>query len=255
MQIRVIDNVFCRVSIRPNTTGDIWFFHGFGSFSGSFETAFTSILVNQFNLYAIDFPGFGVSPLIGGQTALPDSCQVALNLIRKTSPNRKVFIVAHALSGIIGARICRELSDQIGGYVSIEGSLTAADIFFAGFVVNFASPEAFQQGLLQMIYDGMEDNPGFQGYYASLRLAHPQALAGWGSSAVALGNEQNAGREFSELNCKKLYYWGRRSTAVVTQEFLKANHVPNKEYQNAGHTPMIEQPEQCYQDMLAFFTT
>ena len=62
MQIQGIDNVFCRVGIQPDAAGDVWFLHGFGASSYSFMEAFDSPLADRFNLYAIDFPGFGVSP-------------------------------------------------------------------------------------------------------------------------------------------------------------------------------------------------
>lgn len=251
--IITLNNIFIRNSTTQNSKGDVWFFHGFGESGLSFIEAFSSPLRNNFNIYIPDFPGFGASPLQTSTVSLENSEELILRVLATISKNNKIFIVAHSLGSIIGTWICQELKSQAVGFFNIEGNLTREDAYFSGMARDYEDADKFHKNLLSHIYEKARNTPALQRYFASICFAQPVALLGWGKSAATHSETRKSGREFASLDCAKLYYWGIESTPEATQNFIKTKSIPNKCFGKGSHWPMVEHPEQCYGDILAFF--
>ena len=66
----VQEGVFLRTHLNTKSSAHIWFLHGFGESSLSFEEAFFSELVESYSLFVPDLPGFGVSPPQSGRMSI-----------------------------------------------------------------------------------------------------------------------------------------------------------------------------------------
>ncbi len=250
-KLTIINNVFIRQRLMTAAQGAIWFIHAFGESGLSYKNLLTSKLGDHFNLYVPDFPGFGGSPLQPDRTSLEDAAQILIELINIASPTDDLFLVAHSVAGIIGTRVARALGPRVKGYFNIEGNLTAQDAYFSGQATKYTSGQQFKQDFSQQIYKMAQDNVALKRFFASVSFAHPDALMGWGQSSVQ--HSPLSGEEFAALACPKLYYWGKNTTSEAAQHFIASTSLPNKQFTNSGHWPMINQPNQCADDILTFF--
>lgn len=252
-EIKVVNNILINTKNSSNAFGDIWFIHGFGGSSLSFRKLFSTNLKNYFNLFVPDLPGFGGSPLQPEHTSLESTSSLLLELIRQVSEKGTIYLVAHSIGSIIGTWVAQKLKHRIGGYFCIEGNLTRSDAYFSGLAVQYKTADQFFHEFGDRIYNMAKGSEAFQTYFASVCHAHPEAMMGWSKSSVIHSTIERSGNEFASLDCAKLYYWGKEDTPTETQEFIKAVSLPNKKFTNSGHWPMIDQPDQCCQDIIEFF--
>ena len=253
MQIKVINNVFLRTHTINKARGDIWFIHGYGESGFSFREAFSSKLAQKYNLFVLDFPGFGSSPLQPDTASLENSADLLVSLIEEVSKKRSIYLVAHSLGGIVGTWVCQKLSERIKGFVNIEGNLTRSDAFFSSLCEKYKTSNQFYDALCNKILKMMGNNESLQRYYSSLRQAHPDALMAWGKSALKYSHELKSGTQYCELSCKTVYFWGDKRTSPETLQWIEKNSLPNKLFSGSDHWPMIDQTDECYNSILAFF--
>lgn len=251
VKLSIVDDMLLRQRTTADALGSIWFVHAFGESGLCYEELLTSTLGERFNLYVPDFPGFGVSPLQPNRTSLESSSQILIELINAISPRDNIYLVAHSVAGIIGTWAARELGDQAKAYFNIEGNLVAQDAYFTGQVAKHDSALRFKDDFVKQVYEMASDDVAFKRYFASVCVAHPEALMGWGKSAVH--HSASAGDEFSALSCAKLYYWGEKTTPEDKQQFIESACLPNLRFHDSGHWPMIDQPQRCSEDVASFF--
>lgn len=125
MKIICSKNIFVRTHEIESAEADVWFIHGFGDSGFSFIEVFNSCLINNYNLYVPDLPGFGVSPFNLHVSQLSNMADFLKDVIRSISGNRPLVLVAHSMGSIIGTLLCKLLEAQIKLFVSVEGFLIA----------------------------------------------------------------------------------------------------------------------------------
>ena len=251
----VQEGVFLRTRPDESSLAHIWFLHGFGESSLSFTEVFVSELVESYGLFAPDLPGFGVSPPQPERMSLEAAAEVTLDLINVLSCNRPVLLVGHSLGSVIATWVARELGETARGVFSIEGNLTRSDGYFSARAAEFERADLFHRYFLDLIYERATKSEAYQRYFASVRLASPDAMMAWGRSSAQLGEAGTHGIDFASLDCEKLYYWSAESTPEETQRFIVKHGIPNRQYTDAGHWPMVETPDACYSHMSEFFTS
>ncbi|MEM8890161.1 MAG: alpha/beta fold hydrolase [Bacteroidota bacterium] len=144
MQIRIQDQVFMRTNQIKRDRQSIWFLHGFADSGLAYKEVFESQLNAEFNLYVIDLPGFGVSPIHPDYISIEEQANLLTNIIlAETQNQQKVNLVAHSLSGLIGTWICQRLQEKVHIYFNIEGNLTEADSYFSSKALQFNSAKEF----------------------------------------------------------------------------------------------------------------
>ena len=131
MNIRVEQNVFLRAHETANAQS-IWFVHGFAESSFSFADLFQTPLRDHYNLYAPDFPGFGVSPFQTHGGSIQEASLILLDLIERLSSDDRIFLVGHSLGSVLCTQGAQLKPERITAFVSIEGNLTEADAYFSG---------------------------------------------------------------------------------------------------------------------------
>jgi pimeloyl-ACP methyl ester carboxylesterase len=249
----VQEGVFLRTRKNNNSLAHIWFLHGFGESSLSFKEVFFSELVESYSLFVPDLPGFGVSPPQPERMSLEGATEVILSLINVLSRNKAVLLVGHSLGSVVATQVARKLGETVKGFFSIEGNLTRSDGYFSAQAAGFQQADAFYRYFLDLIYKRAENSEVHQRYLASVRFASPEAMMAWGRSSALLGDSGRHGLEFVSLTCQKTYYWSMESTPKETQDFIVKYNIPNRQYTDAGHWPMIETPDKCYSAINRFF--
>jgi len=247
--------MFIRAHKAARPRGALWCIHGFGESSLCFRDLFATDLAREFDLFAPDLPGFGVSPYQPATSDLRSAAMLLTNVILEVSPNTDRSLIAHSVGSIIGTWVADTLKDALLAYCSIEGNLTARDGYFSHLACEYDAAASFHQAFLQRIYALAKGDESLQRYFASICFAHPEALWAWGRSAAFHSQGDKPGYEFAALPCPKLYYWGAATTAGRTRQFLRAMAIPHQQFSSSSHWPMIVDPHQCSADLLRFFVS
>ena len=250
MTIRIQQKLFIRTNQIEDKKQSIWFLHGFGDSGLAYKEVFESTLNKEFNIYIVDLPGFGVSPINPDFISIKEHADLIARIIKKeTSTQNKVNLVAHSLGGLIGTWVCQDLKEQINYYFNIEGNLTEADSYFSSKPLEFNTITEFVESFKEEVFEKAKSEECYKRYYSSLRFADPEGLKNWSFTSQEHTKSNKCGIEFKKLDCRKLYIWGDKDTPEETQKFIYENNIPNQLYKNIGHWHMVESFKQLYDDI------
>ena len=250
MNIKILQGLLIRSNEMDSSKQSIWFFHGFADSGLAYKEVFESPLYQSFNLYVVDLPGFGVSPINPNFISIQEQATLVSKIIEgETQNQKKVNIVAHSLGALIGTWICQNLGDKINYYFNIEGNLTEADSYFSSKPLKFDTADEFAESFQQEIFEIAKSQERYKRYYSSLRFANPEAMRNWSLSSQEHIKENKCGFEFNQLSCNKIYIWGDVDTPKETQNFISSNDIPNKLYKGVGHWHMVENSIELYEDI------
>lgn len=252
MNIKIQSGIFLREHLNPYAKADIWLVHGLGESSLSFREAFNSVLADYANIFAPDLPGFGVSPRQDFDDTLEGFSALITKLVKEQHFRRPVYILGHSAGGIIGLRTCKALKSLVTGFINVEGNLTEADGFLSRLAKSYESAEDFYQFCLSRTRNAMAEDVAFNRYYASFNFCQPESFFDWAKATFAATGEDKAGKDFVELPMEKVFFWGDKSTAKKTRDFINSNNISQVRFHGAGHWPMIDQPDLFYQEVRKF---
>ena len=251
MQIQIRHKLFIRTNQIKRERQSIWFLHGFADSGLAYKEVFKSSINEDLNIYVIDLPGFGVSPINEEYVSIKEQANLVTKIIEEeTLTNQKVNIVSHSIGSLIGTWVCQNLQDKINYYFNIEGNLTEADSYFSSKPLAFKTALEFVESFEKEIFELAKSEERYKRYYSSLRFANPAAMRNWSLTSQEHIKGNKCGLEFKELTCNKMYIWGDVDTPVETQAFLKENGIPNTIYKGIGHWHMVENSEILYRDIL-----
>lgn len=250
MLIKTKHNVFLRTNNKVDCKQSIWFLHGFADSGLAYKEVFSSTLNQDFAVYVVDLPGFGVSPLQPDYPSIKDHAELMSKIIKEEiNKGQTVSIVSHSLGSLIGTWICQELGSKISYFFNIEGNLTEADSYFSSKPLKYNTTQAFSEAFNEEVFHRAKDEERYKRYYSSLRFANVQGMENWSRSSQEFVKGNKCGYEFLELDCNKCYIWGDVDTPYETQKFIKEHSIPNTQYKGIGHWHMVENPVQLYDHM------
>lgn len=250
MKIKILDGLFVRHNKLEENRQSIWFLHGFADSGLAYKEVFDSTLSTEFNLYVVDLPGFGASPINNDYISIKAQADLLSEIIKgETENNGKVNIVAHSIGALIGTWVCEQQSGKINYFFNLEGNLTEADSYFSSKPLNFETAEDFIKSFEKEIFGHAIKEERYRRYYSSLRFATPRGMRNWAVSSQEHIKNNRCGFEFKNLDCNKVYIWGNLDTPKETQNFLKTQHIPNRLYEGIGHWHMVENSENIYNDI------
>ncbi|MEM6633367.1 MAG: alpha/beta fold hydrolase [Bacteroidota bacterium] len=250
MKIRILNDLFVRHNELNDSRQSIWFLHGFGDSGLVYKEVFDSVLNHNFNLYVVDLPGFGVSPLNPDFLSISQQAELLSRIISIETHNQgKVNLVAHSLGALIGTWICQALDTRIHYFFNIEGNLTEADSYFSSKPLEFTSATEFVASFEKEIFERAKSIDVYKQYYCSLRFASPEGMRNWSLTSQAFVKGNRCGHDFKNLLCKKVYIWGDVDTSEDTQYFLDTHEIPSRLYVGVGHWHMVENAFELYRDM------
>lgn len=223
--------------------------HGFADSGLAYKEVFDSPLNDGFNIYIVDLPGFGASPINPNCLSIHQQAELLSTIIsNETTQQREVNLVAHSLGGLIGTWLCQSLGDKINYFFNIEGNLTEADSYFSSKPLSFQDAEEFFNSFEQEIFELAKSQERYRRYYSSLRFTNAEGMRNWSISSQEHITGNKCGHEFIDLTCNKLYIWGDCDTPDETQEFIKTHKIPNRLYKGVGHWHMVENANRLYRD-------
>jgi len=252
MQIRVHQSaVFLRYREGMVKLPALWCLHGFGASGASFLEAFDSPDLRSYSLFVPDFPGFGASPEGAEPQGIHEASELLLELLAAYSGEQEIALLAHSAGGLIATQVARELP-RAKHLISVEGNLTEADTFLSGKAAGAADIEAWRTQILQTLSELAETSEAIRRYCCDLKRAAPRTLMAWGSSTVRETGVTLGGERYRDVECSKLYIFGGRSVPPPTRRFLCEHRLANLEFAQAGHSPMIDEPEPFYAAVARF---
>lgn len=250
VNIKTLNGLFVRYDVKDTAPASIWFLHGFADSGAVYTEVFHSKLAATYNLYVVDFPGFGVSPLDIRHTSIKAQASLLVDsILAETGDEHPVIIVAHSIGALIGTWVCKQLGRRIGYYFNIEGNLTVADSYFSSQPLAFPTAEAFFVSFEKHIFELAKTEEKYKRYYSSLRLGIPEGMRNWAITSQAHVKNNLCGFEFLSLACNKVYIWGDVDTSVETQAFIHHYQIPNRFYKGIGHWHMTENTQKLYDDI------
>ena len=250
MKIKILHQLFIRHNKIDPSKQSIWFLHGFGDSGLAYQEVFDAPIQEAFNIYVVDLPGFGVSPIQENYLSIKDQASLLTTIIKEETLNQQaVNIVAHSLGALIGTWVSQNLPGKVNYYLSIEGNLTEADSYFSSKPLEYETAEAFSQAFEKEVFELGKSQGRFKRYFSSLKLANPEGMRNWSITSQEHIKTNKCGYEFKALQCKKLYIWGDKDTPQATQDFIQKHQLPNRLYPGIGHWHMSENAEEFYRDI------
>lgn len=247
MNIDISKGIFFRYSRAEKSKNDIWFIHGFGESGLCFAEAFSSNLAKNYNLFAPDLPGFGVSPANIKIATVDGMADILLKLTDLHSKENKLTIVGHSLGAFIALRMAEKLGSKLSLLISIDGSIisnVSKKAYYAD-ASEIRSPLEYANKYRNTIFQKCRSDKARQRYLSSLWLCDPKALHSLGADVHRIVSSSKIEDDFLKLKCRKIYFWNKE-TAQEVVNFLHKNNIENYRFENSGHWPMIDESEKCY---------
>lgn len=225
----------------------VLFIHGLGESSLCWTEAFPQ-LSSDWHLLAIDLPGYGRSPRGSFDGTIHGYVDCLDNLINTYFGSQRIIVVGHSFGGDIG-NLLSNRSLRVAAFASVEGDLTPHDLFISRRAVHAPSFSAWFQEFKEEMYRMGRESVAFRRYFVSLSLANPRIFIN--SARSLMEAVERLGPAFLNIRCPKRFFWGRKSLARETRDFVGRHNIPNEAF-DSGHWVMVDQPEIFYGKLRAF---
>ncbi len=241
------------------------FVHGLGDSGLSFLEALEHPGLRDINLIIPDLLGYGRSSRAkDGDYTFEAQVRRLWALVRDLELER-VCVVGHSVGGDLATLMADADADGlVAGIVNIEGDLTPYDIFISSLAVGASERgdfdtwfgTEFREKLVREVWGSKW--PSCHRYYASLWFCRPDAFSATAREALARAqalpgrSESEIGAVFARLPMPKAYCWGSESVPTETRQFLEAQSIPNRGFEEAAHWLMIDRGEEFYEFLRQF---
>jgi pimeloyl-ACP methyl ester carboxylesterase len=249
----VLDGVFVRRS-GPRARTKIVCLHGWADSGLLFTPLFETDLTRDFELVAVDLPGFGESPRQAGMGTIAANGDAVASLVRQISPDSPVGLVGHSIAGAIAVAAVERLPAAVLGVFSIEGNLCEADTFFTARAAHWDEPDAFKAQFLEELRKLERGRPIFRRYRASAVMADAATMWELGRDAKRASEGNALGHAYAGLGVPNLYYWSRGNTPESTQDFIRTSGIANLVFTDASHWPTVDAPGRTAGAIRGFFS-
>ena len=252
IQIKVIDGALCRLAGQKSAP-PLVFFPAFCDNGHCYKDVFSSALSERYHLIAVDLWGFGASPGRADIRTVSDFSRALERLVLGLWSDKPIGLIGHSIAGSMAVEVASRLERKISGVFSIEGNLTSDDAMFTGKANNFDDPEAYKASFLNEVWEMGHASEALRHFYSGARLGDPQVMWHLGCDASRISVDNKLGEAFKQLSTPALYYWSKSSTPTATQDWIAQSGIRNLVYDDAGHWPMVEQPDATARDIGTFF--
>lgn len=215
-----------------------------------FDTAFHSYYLKDYELIAIDLPGFGDS-----YTTRVIDIEVMLKAVNEVIKYYSVtqpWIVAHSMASSIAIRLLNE----IDGVVFLEGNLIPEHLSFSSKIIQIERIEYRKEyerikalASMAMRYQThIKDFSLIDHYASTYKMCNSNAV--WDAALICVKEMNNRNLESSFSDCEKSInlIYGLNSEYIKTinevkEQYTIVNFFP---IENCGHFPMIDNPEETW---------
>lgn len=249
-RIQIRHQLFIRTNLIKPDRQSVWLLHGFADSGLAYREIFESPISKDLNIYVVDLPGFGSSPIQPDYLSMKEQAGLLARIIEEeTADQKQINILAHSLGALIGTWLCEQLTSKINYYFNIEGNLTEADSYFSSKPLQFKTAEDFVTSFYEEVFEKAKLEERYKRYYSSLRFADPEGMRNWSVTSQEFIQGNQCGFAFNRLPCEKIYIWGDVDTPKETQAFIQEQGIPNKLYEGIGHWHMLENAATFYKDI------
>jgi pimeloyl-ACP methyl ester carboxylesterase len=251
MDIALADGMFVRMAGRAGGR-TLLFVHAMADCGLAFTPLFATPLAETFRLVAVDLPGFGASPRRDDVLTISQHAEAIVTLAHSLSSPGPIGLVAHSVGSMIAVEAASRLGERFGGLFSIEGNLTAEDTYFSGQAADFDDPYAFKRHFLDKLWGMAQAQPILRRFHGTATLADPVAMWTLGRDARRLSIGDAPGQAYLRIR-PSLYYWSELSTVDRTRGWIAASGMAHRQFADASHWPMVDQPVATARAMQSFF--
>lgn len=251
MKVTLVDGLFIRAA-GPPAGETLLLVHAFADCGLTFAPLFETPLVKRFRLIAIDLAGFGASPRQDQVLTIAQHARQVAALARTLSTSERIGLVAHSVGSMIAVEAAPHLGSRFGGLFSIEGNLTAADAYFSGRTAEFDDAQAFRRRFLDDIWTMAQTRTELRRYYATAVMADPVAMWKLGCDARHMSIDDAPGQAYRQIRPVR-YYWSPANVPEKTRHWIVESNIDHRQFANASHWPMVDQPDETAQAIASFF--
>ena len=243
------------IDLRPHSTeisyfdraGDstpILFLHGLGNAASNFDAMLANRSLAQHRLVALDFPGCGDSPYPLNQNRNIDDLVDLVDGFVAHLQLPKFLLVGASMGGLVGLLYAERRSDQIVGFVNVEGNLAPEDCMFSRLVVPHPY-EHFCDSILPRIKASLRaaDETGATEHLKVLETADPRAYYDYSFQTVDYSDNAQLLNRFMSLPVAQHFVYGSRNRQLSYLPALRESSCRVTEIANAGHFLFYDAPD------------
>lgn len=253
IDIEIVNGCFLRRFGAPGKSKIICL-AGFADNGTMFAPISDTSLAREFELIAVDLPGFGAAPRQAGVDTIASYGKVVVELARAISPDMPVGLVGHSIASAIAVCAAQLAPSAISGVFSIEGNLTRDDAYFSGKAADWDDAGDFKQWFLDSIWKKAQSQNILRRYYAAAVMSDAVSMWQLGQDAKKISVGDNVGEAYLSLKVPSLYYWSKDNTPESTQAFIATRGPENHEYSGASHWPTVDAPVETAEVIRRFFS-
>jgi pimeloyl-ACP methyl ester carboxylesterase len=225
----------------------IIFLHGWRSNKEIWLTAMSQLPTADYQLFAIDLPGFGGSQLPTKVFTIGDYAEIVVEFIKKLDL-KNTIIVGHSFGGRVGIKLAAQYPAIVAKLVLVDSagfSLSQEKKSVMNLAAKIARPffkPKFMQGLRKKIYGHI----GAEDYLATPELQQ---------TFVNVVNE-DLSEDMKKINCPTLIITGEKDMDTPVEFGIKMHSlIPNSKFlilPNAGHFSFLDKPEEFTEKLKEF---
>ena len=242
-----------RIAVNVRDSGEdlIVFIHGLGCTKDIYSRAFQMYTLSKYSLLAFDLIGYGNSENPSDFSyALEDQAGMAQELLKQFRFS-KVHIVAHSLGGVIGVLLAEKIGEQMGTFVSIEGTLSNRESSLIRKRVMEVTYKEFKNIVFRELKNkfSVASDKGSQSWARWSEKADPQVFY----KTVKLSEQLLQGDtilcKFQTLPCKKVYIYGEENYRRKAYILDRLRNVLIISIPRSNHFVMNDNPQDFYEQL------
>lgn len=222
---------------------------GFGDNGSQYEELGTTVLGEDYELIAVDLPGFGSAEPESQPLDLDRAAQLVAAAVVEHEAR---IVIGHSLGSIVASLAAYRTAPQVHTVISIEGNLTPEDAYFSGSAAQFATPERFRTEFLARLDELADESDVVRRYRNEVAGADARCLWELGCDAHRFSSTQSPGDVLLTSAPRVHYIYNPANTPAETIEWL-ADHqeLARSQLPGASHWMMVDQPQQLARRIFA----
>ena len=262
---RGAENIYVRHGAIERDRPTLLFVHGLGDSGLNFEDVFRYSGFERFNVVIPDLVGYGRSSAAEGDRYGFEAHLDRLWWLIDQLGLDNIILIGHSMGADITIYLCR--SDRKGvirKYVCVEGDVAPEETFISA---KAAEAEArgefatwFEKFRDRLMYEALGSMRSGRLYYTSLRMARAEVFR---QDALDLyrranmhteHNRSDMGRIYIELPQARIFCYGTASLKATTLDYLESHGMKVRPFQDAGHFPCSDMPDEFYPFLYEYIT-
>ena len=241
---------------------NVVFIHGYG-FDSSYHNFFAN-LDNDYNYYAIELPGHGVTPLKKESDLKPHIYAKMIISLLKELNLKQIYLIGHSMGGGIAMMVASQMKDVIKKLVLVCPMNSFGTTNIKDFLFNF-NPRTHKQA--EKFYDIVLHNKQWLNdewseiiidQMLKINNEHHKELKILKNNMISPTNILNLLKAESKLKIPTLLMVGKYDKCInpittISNLKLKIDNLRIIKFNESGHIPMFEELGKYRNEIISFF--